>query len=413
MESWPAPNVPKLPGAGLPLRLYDTASRALVPVGPAPDATDRTARMYVCGITPYDATHLGHAATYVTFDLVYRTWLDAGLDVRYVQNVTDVDDPLLERAAALGVDWAELGTRETDLYRRDVTALRILPPSQLIGAVEAIPQVSQLIEVLRGKGAVYEVDRDLYFPVGSDPRFGSVAKLGRAEMIALFAERGGDPDRPGKKDPLDCLLWVAERPDEPSWDSPSGKGRPGWHVECTAIALRHLGAGFDVQGGGSDLAFPHHEMCAAEGQVATGSYPFAQAYVHAGMIGLDGEKMSKSLGNLVLVSGLREAGVEPMAIRLAILASHYRADRDWVESAMAGAAHRLARWRAAVSRPDGPAATATLDRIRASLANDLDTPEALAEVDAWCAEQETRGGSDPAAPGLVSRAVDALLGIAL
>ena len=184
-------------------------------------------------------------------------------------------------------------------------------------------------------------------------------------------------------------------------------------MECTAIALHHLGTGFDVQGGGSDLAFPHHEMTAAEGQVATGSYPFALAYVHAGMVGLDGEKMSKSKGNLVLVSGLREAGVEPMAVRLAILASHYRADRDWVESAMADAAHRLARWRAAVARPDGPDATATLDRIRASLANDLDTPAALATVDAWCAEQETRGGFDPAAPGLVSRAVDALLGVTL
>jgi len=408
MESWPAPNVPELPGAGLPLHLHDTAGGQVRPTTPG-----STARMYVCGITPYDATHLGHAATYVTFDLVYRAWLDAGHEVHYVQNVTDVDDPLLERAAATGADWATLAARQTELYRRDMTALRVLPPRHFVGAIEAIPEVGRLVEVLRGKGATYDVDGDVYFPVGADPRFGSVAHLDRPRMIELFAERGGDPSRPGKKDPLDCLLWQAERPGEPSWDSPSGKGRPGWHIECVAIALQHLGPGFDVQGGGSDLAFPHHEMCAAEAQVATGSYPFARAYVHAGMIGLDGEKMSKSKGNLVLVSRLRESGVEPMAIRLALLSTHYRADRDWTDAMLAAGTARVQRWRAAVSRPDGPDATATLAEVRARLADDLDTPGALAAVDAWCAVQESDGGSDMAAPGLVSRAVDALLGITL
>jgi len=408
MESWPAPNVPELPGAGLPLHLHDTAGGQVRPTTPG-----STARMYVCGITPYDATHLGHAATYVTFDLVYRAWLDAGHEVHYVQNVTDVDDPLLERAAATGADWATLAARQTELYRRDMTALRVLPPRHFVGAIEAIPEVGRLVEVLRGKGATYDVDGDVYFPVGADPRFGSVAHLDRPRMIELFAERGGDPSRPGKKDPLDCLLWQAERPGEPSWDSPSGKGRPGWHIECVAIALQHLGPGFDVQGGGSDLAFPHHEMCAAEAQVATGSYPFAQAYVHAGMIGLNGEKMSKSKGNLVLVSRLRESGVEPMAIRLALLSTHYRADRDWTDAMLDAGAARVQRWRAAVSRPDGPDATATLAEVRARLTDDLDTPGALAAVDAWCAVQESDGGSDMAAPGLVSRAVDALLGITL
>ncbi|HKA70100.1 MAG TPA: cysteine--1-D-myo-inosityl 2-amino-2-deoxy-alpha-D-glucopyranoside ligase [Actinomycetes bacterium] len=411
MESWPAANVPKLPGVGPPLHLYDTASRTVVRAGPA--SPGAAARMYVCGITPYDATHLGHAATYVAFDLVHRAWLDAGVEVHYLQNVTDIDDPLLERAAELGVDWAELAGRELDWYRRDMTALRVLPPWRFVGAVEAIPEIGRLIEVLRGKGAGYEVEGDLYFPVGTDPRFGSIGQLGRPEMIALSAERGGDPDRPGKKDPLDCLLWKAERPGEPSWDSPSGRGRPGWHVECTAIVLQHIGFGFDVQGGGSDLVFPHHEMCASEGQVATGRYPFARAYVHAGMVGLAGEKMSKSKGNLVLVSQLRQAGVDPMAIRLAILAHHYRTDWDWTDSALAAATDRLGRWRAAVSRPDGPDASDTLARLRARLAADLDAPAALAAVDEWCATQERSGGSDPAAPGLIARAVDALLGVAL
>ncbi|MGH8837270.1 MAG: cysteine--1-D-myo-inosityl 2-amino-2-deoxy-alpha-D-glucopyranoside ligase [Actinomycetes bacterium] len=411
MESWPAASIPKLPGVGRPLHLYDTASRTVVQAGPA--SPGATARMYVCGITPYDATHLGHAATYIAFDLVYRAWLDAGVQVHYLQNVTDVDDPLLERAAAIGTDWAELAARELDRYRRDMTALRVLPPWRLIGAVEAISEIGRFIEVLRGKAATYEVEGDLYFPVGADPRFGSIAQLDRGQMIALSAERGGDPDRPGKKDPLDCLLWQAERPGEPSWDSPSGRGRPGWHVECTAIALHHLGHGFDVQGGGSDLAFPHHEMCASEGQVAIGSYPFAQAYVHAGMVGLAGEKMSKSKGNLVLVSQLRQAGVDPMVIRLAILAHHYRSDWDWTDSALTAATDRLGRWRAAVSRPDGPDASDTVARLRAHLAADLDAPAALAVVDEWGAKQERAGGSDPAAPGLISRAVDALLGLAL
>jgi len=411
MESWPAASIPNLPGVGHPLHVYDTASRTVVQAGPA--AAGAVARMYVCGITPYDATHLGHAATYVAFDLVHRVWLDAGLDVRYVQNVTDVDDPLLERAAEIGVDWAELAGRELDRYRGDMAALRVLPPWRLIGAVEAIPEIGGFIELLRGKGAAYEVEGDLYFPVGADPRFGSIARLDRAEMIALSAERGGDPDRPGKKDPLDCLLWQTERPGEPSWDSASGRGRPGWHVECTAIALQQLGIGFDVQGGGSDLKFPHHEMCASEGQVATGSYPFARAYVHSGMVGLAGEKMSKSKGNLVLMSRLRQAGVDPMAIRLAILAHHYRTDWDWTDSALTVATDRLGRWRAAVSRPDGPDARSTVELLRARLAADLDAPAALAAVDEWCVAQERTGGSDPAAPGLVSRAVDALLGLAL
>ena len=411
MESWPAANIPKLPGVGRPLHLYDTAGCMVVRAGPAEPGA--TARMYVCGITPYDATHLGHAATYIAFDLVYRAWLDAGFDVHYVQNVTDVDDPLLERAAEIGVDWAELAGRELDRYRQDMTALRVLPAWRLIGAVESIPGIGEFIEVLRGKGAAYEVEGDLYFPVGTDPRFGSIARLDRAAMIALSAERGGDPDRPGKKDPLDCLLWQAERPGEPSWDSPLGRGRPGWHVECTAIALRQLGSGFDVQGGGSDLAFPHHEMCASEGQVATGTHPFAQAYVHAGMVGLGGEKMSKSKGNLVLVSQLRQSGMDPMAIRLAILAHHYRSDWDWTDAELAAATDRLGRWRAAVSRPDGPNANDTLERLRAQLAADLNAPAALAAVDEWCAVQEAAGGSDPAAPGLISRAVDALLGLAL
>ena len=372
------------------------------------------ARLYVCGITPYDATHMGHAATYTAFDLVQRVWLDTKRQVQYVQNVTDVDDPLLERAQATGDDWTSLAERETALFREDMTALRMLPPDHYVGAVEAIPGIVPLIERLRAAGAAYELDGDTYFSVDADPHFGSVSRYDAAMMRALSAERGGDPDRPGKKNPLDPMLWMAARPGEPSWDGASlGQGRPGWHIECVAIALDHLGMGFDVQGGGSDLVFPHHEMGASHAQVLTGEYPYAKAYVHAGMVALDGEKMSKSKGNLVFVSALRRDGVDPAAIRLALLAHHYRSDWEWTDAVLEEACGRLARWRAAVSRPDGPTAEALVEEIRDALADDLDAPRALLAVDRWAAQQQADGGTDTAAPGLVSRAADALLGVAV
>ncbi|RKN12777.1 cysteine--1-D-myo-inosityl 2-amino-2-deoxy-alpha-D-glucopyranoside ligase [Streptomyces radicis] len=409
MYAWPASKVPVLPGQGRDLSIHDTATDRRVTLTPGP-----VARLYVCGITPYDATHLGHAATYIAFDLVQRVWLDTQRQVHYVQNVTDVDDPLLERAAATGEDWTALAEREIALFREDMTALRVLPPRDYIGAVEAIADIVPLVERLRDSGAAYELDGDVYFSVESDRHFGSVAGLDADTMLTLAAERGGDPGRDGKKNPLDPLLWQAARPGEPSWDGASlGPGRPGWHIECVAIALDHLGMGFDIQGGGSDLAFPHHEMGASHAHVLTGAHPFARSYVHSGMVGYEGEKMSKSRGNLVLVSRLRGAGVDPAAIRLAVLAHHYRADWEWTDAELASAEGRLAAWRAAVSRPDGPPADAVVEEIRAALADDLNAPAALAAVDRWAADQAAGGGGDTGATGVVSRAVDALLGVAL
>jgi L-cysteine:1D-myo-inositol 2-amino-2-deoxy-alpha-D-glucopyranoside ligase len=412
MHSWPRPTVPTLPGQGLPLRLHDTATGEVRPTAPGPEAT-----IYVCGITPYDATHMGHAATYVAFDLVQRVWLDAGHEVHYVQNVTDVDDPLLARALETGDDWEALADRETQLFREDMTALSVLPPRHYIGAVESIPAVITYIEKLQSAGAVYDVDGDLYFRVHSDERFGSVANLPEARMLEIFAERGGDPDRPGKEHPLDCLLWLRHREGDPSWDSPFGRGRPGWHIECSAIALDHLASPVDVQGGGSDLAFPHHEMGASEAQVATGSWPYARHYTHAGMVRLDGEKMSKSRGNLVFVSRLRNAGTDPAAIRLAILAHHYRGDWDWTDAGLAEAEARLSAWRAAVAAPVAAPADTVLAAVRAHLADDLDAPGALAVVDRWAEETRLRGGSvgaeDPAAGALVRDVAAGLLGVGL
>ncbi|MGI8902021.1 MAG: cysteine--1-D-myo-inosityl 2-amino-2-deoxy-alpha-D-glucopyranoside ligase [Nocardioides sp.] len=412
MRAWISPDVSSLDDLGLapPVRVHDSARREVVESRPG----DGRARMYVCGITPYDATHLGHAATYVAFDLLNRAWRDAGHEVLYIQNVTDVDDPLLERATATGVDWQDLAETQIELFREDMTALRVLSPDQYVGAVESIPFVVELVRQLQERGVAYDVDGDLYFSVHSDPRFGAVSGLDDAHMLEVFAERGGDPDRTGKKHPLDCLLWQAERPGEPAWDTELGRGRPGWHIECSSIALRHLGAGFDVQGGGSDLAFPHHEMSASEAQAALDGLSFAQAYVHAGMVGYEGEKMSKSKGNLVLVSRLRQEGVDPMAIRLALLRHHYRTDWEWTNRALGVAQTWLEDWRIAAASPSGAPSAPVVAAVRAALANDLDAPTATDAVRRWSVR--TNEGADTSEPGagdVVRRLLDARLGIRL
>jgi L-cysteine:1D-myo-inositol 2-amino-2-deoxy-alpha-D-glucopyranoside ligase len=394
------------------VEVHDTATGGRVPTRP-----DGAARLYVCGITPYDATHMGHAATYVGFDLLVRAWRNAGHDVTYVQNVTDVDDPLLERATKVGIDWRELAERETELFRQDMTALRVVPPAHYVGAVESIPQVIDLIERLQAAGSVYRVEDDLYFSVTADPAFGDESGLDRDEMLRIFPERGGDPDRPGKKDPLDCVVWRGERPDEPSWPSPFGAGRPGWHIECTAIAQQYLGGAFDVQGGGSDLVFPHHEMCANHAHVATPGVPFAQAYAHAGMVAFDGEKMSKSRGNLVFVSALRHSDVDPMAIRLVLLRHHYRSDWEWTDAQLWDAVDTLERWRRALSLGAGAPSAPVVDVVLAAIADDLDAPRAVAAVEAWVGATLGTDGladtSDPAAAATVRDLLDAALGLAL
>jgi L-cysteine:1D-myo-inositol 2-amino-2-deoxy-alpha-D-glucopyranoside ligase len=421
MDAWRAVEVPDLPGSGVEVRLRDTATGELTVA-----ASGHQATLYACGITPYDATHMGHAATFTAWDLLVRAWLDAGHEVVYAQNVTDVDDPLLERAERDGEDWRELALRETERFRGDMEALRNLPPTYYIGAVEAIPLIDAFTERLATRGALYDLDGDTYFARAADRKFGAlsgpgtVSGLSTADMTELAAERGGDPDRVGKKDPLDPLVWRGERPGEPAWDSHFGAGRPGWHVECAAIATEYLGQSFDVQAGGSDLVFPHHEMSASHARVADGEHAFARVYAHSGMVAYQGAKMSKSLGNLVFVSRLRAAGVDPMAIRLALVAHHYRSDWEWTDAVLAEAQARLDRWRAAVARalvagtPAVPAADAVLATVRERLADDLDSPGAVAAIDAWA--DAVLAGPDGAEPGdaaLIRDTADALLGVAL
>jgi len=413
MKSWASVAIPPISkNFRIPaLQIFDTAAQEICEVLVKP-----LYRMYVCGITPYDATHLGHANTYLAFDLLHRFLLASGADVKFVQNITDIDDPLLERANRDGVDWRDLAHSQIELFRSDMVALHVLPPESYIGAVEAIPLVIEAISSLESAGSVYKVDQDLYFKVRDDKKFGTRSHLSQDAMLKTFSERGGDPDRAGKSDPLDALLWLAQRPGEPGWDGKYGLGRPGWHIECCAIALNYLDidptaqTSIDFQGGGSDLIFPHHEMSAAQSKVINGK-EFAAHYVHAGMIGLDGEKMSKSKGNLVFVSQLLREGSDPMVIRTALLRHHYRVDHMWHNAELESANDFLDKLRVALSRPEVAPTDATIKKIIESLAQDLDSPKAVRAIQSWI--EATDAGEVGGSPGELSRAIDALLGIAL
>ena len=413
MNSWSEVSIPPLAAKrNFPqLFLSDTASRVKKGV-----AHKATYRMYVCGITPYDATHLGHAATYLTFDLINRYLRATGSEVKYVQNITDIDDPLLERAVRDGLDWQDLAHQQIDLFRSDMEHLRVIPPAHYIGAVEAIPLVVQAIDDLSSESSIYSVDTDKYFSVHSDSRFGSRSHLSQEEMLSIFSERGGDPSRAGKKDPLDCLVWMSQRPNEPGWESTFGVGRPGWHIECTAIALKYLDPTdldetlIDIQGGGSDLIFPHHEMCAAQAHVLTGK-ELASSYVHTGMIGLDGEKMSKSRGNLVFVSKLIAAGKDPMAIRWALMSDHYRSDRMWSDSLLKTAEEQLHQLRFAINAQNCAPTDEVISSLIAALSDDLDTPQVIAILKKWSAD--TLAGGTGGSTDDLQFALDGLLGLNL
>lgn len=411
-RSWAAPDVPVLAPGASTVRVFDSRSQELAPVR----VIDGVARLYVCGITPYDATHLGHAATYLAFDTLARALRDSGIPVEYAQNVTDVDDPLLERASRDGVDWQDLATSQTDLFRSDMAALRVIPPQGYIRVSDVIDEIVTAVQHLIDAGYAYPVPTDgaagddLYLDLGAVQartgyRVGAVCHFDAEGIASAFVEFGGDPDRPGKRAALDPLLWRSARPGEPSWPTSFGEGRPGWHVECALIATGFLGAGISVQGGGRDLRFPHHEMSWAHATALTGT-DFAASYAHSGLIAYQGEKMSKSLGNLVLVSKLIQEGHDAAAIRLAVLAHHYRSDWEWTPEELTGAEARLTRWRDAAMRTDDRAdATEAIAGMRRAIADDLDTPAVLAVVDEWAA-------SDAPARGLLA-AVDALLGVRL
>lgn len=420
MRTWTPPTLPELPGKGEAPKLFNTATGRME----HPAIQDDRASLYVCGITPYDATHIGHAFTYMTFDIMQRAWRDAGIETVYAQNITDVDDPLLERANDTGVDWRSLADEQIGLYRSDMHRLGMLPPEHFVAVTEAIEAIAEGVNQLIERGFAYTVPTpdstvgdDIYFDVrgaqkDSQWRLGDVAPYERALLETFSAERGGDPEREGKRDVLDPLLWRAARDGEPSWETPVGAGRPGWHIECTVIATQALGELFTVQGGGHDLVFPHHEFTAAHATALSGK-PLAHAYCHAALVSYEGHKMSKSRGNLVFVSKLlngAHAGrqVDPSAIRLTLLANHYRSEWEWFDADLERAERRLSAWREGLTRTgaDLQSSVGVLAQLRAALQNDLDTPVMLATLDAAL----DAGVDDPC---LIANAVQSLLGVKL
>ena len=413
MRAWPDLYIPQLPARfELPrLSLFNTSAQKVESL-----PKKSLYRMYVCGITPYDATHLGHAATYLTFDLINRYLRATGAHVDFVQNITDIDDPLLERALRDGVDWRTLAQSQIDLFKGDMTDLHVIPPKDYIGVVESMDLVVDAVQRLKDADTTYEVGSDIYYRVHSDSGFGERSHYSQEKMLEIFAQRGGDPQKPGKENPLDALVWLSQREGEPGWPSPFGPGRPGWHIECCAIALHYLKPdsnddfSIDIQGGGSDLIFPHHEMSAAQSH-SMNNKRFARSYVHAGMIGLDGEKMSKSLGNLVFVSKLISSGVNPAAIRWALMGHPYAQDLMWSDSLLQKSTIEIDRLQLNLARMEVAPTDIVIEEIINALSDNLDTPKALAAITQWM--EATEAGQSGGEAGELSRALDTLLGIAL
>jgi L-cysteine:1D-myo-inositol 2-amino-2-deoxy-alpha-D-glucopyranoside ligase len=386
------------------IRLYDTPARAIVPFEPGPIVS-----MYVCGITPYDSTHLGHAATYLAYDILTRRLEDLGHEVRMVRNVTDVDDSILPKARELGVGYLELADAELARFHSDMDALGILAPAVEPRATDAIDGIIKMVEQLLDSGHAYLTHGTAYFDVSTAPRFGQLSHYSEDQMLLLAKARGGNPDDPHRRAPLDFVLWQPSLDDEPAWRAPFGVGRPGWHVECSVMAMAEHGPTVDLHGGGTDLIFPHHECEVAQSEAVTGE-PFVRHWMHSAMVNYEGEKMSKSLGNLVFVSDLLERA-DARAIRLALMRHHYRAGFEWYDTDVDDATALLHRLRAASSEPDGADPRPHAERFRAALDDDLDTPKALDALDDL-ASAVLSGSGDATAPDVLAE-LSALVGVDL
>jgi L-cysteine:1D-myo-inositol 2-amino-2-deoxy-alpha-D-glucopyranoside ligase len=407
MNPWPKPHIAPLSGLSFPNLKLMSSNKVMTTIEPATPF-----KIYVCGITPYDATHLGHAATYVAFDLINRYQHLAGNRLDFVENITDIDDPLLVRAKRDSIDWKVLAENQIDLFLTDMTALRVIPPNNLVTVTSSMKIIEDFITLLDQRGFLYQIENDHYFSVES---YLEEMPFSIDEAIKIFSERGGDPERLGKRHPLDPVVWIAHQGDDPSWESKFGLGRPGWHVECTAIAVHYLDSAnadpiIQIQGGGSDLIFPHHYMSE---QIVRAAYGrgFANNYVHSAMIHLDGEKMSKSKGNLVFVSKLLSQGIDPMVIRWALLSGHYQQDRSWSDELLQKSTSEVSLLRSALAQSEVAETKELIQSIISDLANNLDTPAALNRLIAWAKSSQSSPKVNES--GLVSRGIDSLLGLAL
>jgi cysteinyl-tRNA synthetase len=361
------------------MKLFNTLTQSLEDFAPGDDVV----RIYVCGITPYDTTHLGHAFLYVSFDALIRYLSERGHTVKYVQNVTDIDDDIIRKAREVGLAWDELGRRETARFLQDMDALHVRRPDVYARATEQIPDIIEIVQALIEQDYAYTSEGCVFFSVRQDAQFGQMAHaIGLHDydaMLAIANERGNFPADPRKRDPLDFVLWQAQAPDEPAWNSPWGPGRPGWHIECSAMAIRYLGPQIDIHGGGGDLAFPHHTCEIAQSEHFTGKKPFSRLWMHVGMVHQDGEKMSKSLGNLTLVSDLLKS-YSADAIRVTLLTHHYRSPWECLPSDLQDASQLVELFRQVrelVGDWSAGADRVLHERFIAAMDNDLDTPAAL------------------------------------
>jgi L-cysteine:1D-myo-inositol 2-amino-2-deoxy-alpha-D-glucopyranoside ligase len=410
--------------SGVSLRLYNTMSRAVEEFRPAGDEV----RLYVCGVTPYDTAHLGHAFLYVAVDVLSRFLRYLGYRVRYIQNITDIDNDILRRSKEVGEPWDELGNRYVAIHQAALDALGVEPPAKYPRATEEIPLMVEMIEGLIARGHAYEADGNVYFRVASDPEYGCLSRLSPAEMAVQLTETGDPADDPRKESPIDFLLWQAAQPGEPTWPSPWGPGRPGWHIECSAMAIRYLGETLDIHGGGGDLVYPHHESEIAQAECWSGQRPFARTWMHAGMLRMDGEKMSKSLGNMVFVHDLVQQ-YRPEAIRLFLSGVRYRDVLDWSPAALAACEDLVTLLQTAAglrqpvhdqAEPDQSSGTPVdpepfRRRFVAAMEDDLDTPTAIDALQEL-AEAIVVGRAD-ARPTTIARqelrALAGVLGVAL
>ncbi|MBO59158.1 MAG: cysteine--tRNA ligase [Acidimicrobiaceae bacterium] len=387
------------------MRLYDTSQGAVVPFEPGD-----TVSIYVCGVTPYDATHLGHAFTYLCFDVLIRRLEDLGHEVKMVRNITDVDDSILAKAKEIDVDYMELGLSETAQFRDDIKALDLRPAVAEPTVTGSINEIVSLISQLAEKGHTYTVDGTTFFDVTTFSDFGQISGYDEPTMISFANERGANTEDERLRNPLDFILWQKSEEDEPSWDSPFGPGRPGWHIECSAMAMSELGPTIDLHGGGDDLIFPHHE-CETAQSVAANNSPFARHWMHIGMVAYEGEKMSKSLGNLVFVRDLR-TGHDPRAIRLALLSNHYRAGFEWFDSDIDKGEAMLERMIEAASCPSGPDSETLLSQVREAIDDDLNLPKACEIIDDFAVKMIEGFGNDSDAKTALTKAAE-LLGVNL
>ncbi len=339
-------------------------------------------RLYTCGVTPYDTTHVGHAACFLAYDILQRRLRDLGHETRCVRNITDVDDSILQKAREKGIHYLDLAAAEVSKFDKDMALLGELPLFSAPRATSAIPEILGFINMVLESGHAYQAGGAVYFDVSSFPKFGSISNYSSTKMHEYTAERGGNVEDPNKRNALDFVLWQPSLTDEPSWESLWGPGRPGWHIECSALCMReHQSSSIELHGGGEDLIFPHHECEAAQSEAATGE-PLAKRWMHVSYVKLGGIKMSKSLGNLEYVSRLVDKGWDPMAIRLSVVQHHYRDGWEWHDQLMPDAALRLESWRSV------GVGTGALDEVRACLDNDLHTPSAVAAMDRAAARGE-------------------------